>query len=134
MAGKKYAEALQKVDRTKQYTVDEAVALIKDLAKRKFDESVDVAIALGVDPRKADQMVRGTVSLPHGTGKTVRVAVFAAGRLPRRRARRAPTSSARKTSPTGSRRRTSSTSTPQSQHRISCRSSGSSERFSARVA
>ena len=79
MAGKKYAEALQKVDRNKQYTVDEAVALIKELTKRKFDESVDVAIRLGVDPRKADQMVRGTVSLPHGTGKTVRVAVFAAG-------------------------------------------------------
>jgi large subunit ribosomal protein L1 len=79
MAGKKYAEALQKVDRTKQYTVDEAVGLVKELAKRKFDESVDVAIRLGVDPRKADQMVRGTVSLPHGTGKSVRVAVFAAG-------------------------------------------------------
>jgi large subunit ribosomal protein L1 len=79
MAGKKYAEALAKVDRAKQYTVDEAVALIKDLAKRKFDESVDVAITLGVDPRKADQMVRGTVSLPHGTGRTVRVAVFAQG-------------------------------------------------------
>jgi large subunit ribosomal protein L1 len=79
MAGKKYAEALAKVDRAKQYTVDEAVALIKDSAKRKFDESVDVAITLGVDPRKADQMVRGTVSLPHGTGRTVRVAVFAQG-------------------------------------------------------
>jgi large subunit ribosomal protein L1 len=79
MSGKKYAEALAKVDRAKQYTVDEAVALIKDLAKRKFDESVDVAITLGVDPRKADQMVRGTVSLPHGTGRTVRVAVFAQG-------------------------------------------------------
>ncbi|TMK83939.1 MAG: 50S ribosomal protein L1 [Actinobacteria bacterium] len=79
MAGKKYAEALQKVDRTKQYSVQEAVGLVKELAKRKFDESVDVAIRLGVDPRKADQMVRGTVSLPHGTGKSVRVAVFAAG-------------------------------------------------------
>ena len=79
MAGKKYAEALQKVDRNKQYTVEEAVGLVKELAKHKFDESVDVAIRLGVDPRKADQMVRGTVSLPHGTGKTVRVAVFAAG-------------------------------------------------------
>ena len=79
MAGKKYAEALQKIDRTKQYSVEEAVGLVKELAKRKFDESVDVAIRLGVDPRKADQMVRGTVSLPHGTGKSVRVAVFAAG-------------------------------------------------------
>jgi large subunit ribosomal protein L1 len=79
MPGKKYAEALQKVDRNKQYTVEEAVGLVKELANHKFDESVDVAIRLGVDPRKADQMVRGTVSLPHGTGKTVRVAVFAAG-------------------------------------------------------
>jgi len=79
MAGKKFAEALQKVDRTKQYSVQEAVGLVKELAKRKFDESVDVAIRLGVDLRKADQMVRGTVSLPHGTGKSVRVAVFAAG-------------------------------------------------------
>src|SRR5207247_1229449 len=79
MAGKKYAEALQKVDRTKQYTVEEAVGLVKELATHKFDESVDIAIRLGVDPRKADQMVRGTVSLPHGTGKSVRVAVFAAG-------------------------------------------------------
>src|SRR5439155_25007955 len=77
MPGKKYAEALQKVDRTKQYTVEEAVGLVKGLATHKFDESVDVAIRLGVDPRKADQMVRGTVSLPHGTGKSVRVAVFA---------------------------------------------------------
>src|ERR1700756_5133856 len=79
MAGKKFAEALQKVDRNKQYSVEEAVGLVKELAKRKFDESVDVAILLGVDPRKADQMVRGTVSLPHGTGKSVRVAVFATG-------------------------------------------------------
>jgi large subunit ribosomal protein L1 len=79
MPGKKYAEAMQKVDRNKQYTVEEAVGLVKELATHKFDESVDVAIRLGVDPRKADQMVRGTVSLPHGTGKTVRVAVFAAG-------------------------------------------------------
>jgi len=79
MTGKKFAEALAKVDRTKQYTPDEAIGLVKELAKRKFDESVDVAIRLGVDPRKADQMVRGTVSLPHGTGKSVRVAVFAAG-------------------------------------------------------
>jgi len=77
--GKKHAEAVSKVDRTKQYTPEEAVGLVKELAKRKFDESVDVAIRLGVDPRKADQMVRGTVSLPNGTGKSVRVAVFAAG-------------------------------------------------------
>ena len=77
--GKKHTEALAKIDRTKHYTPDEAIGLVKELAKRKFDESVDVAIRLGVDPRKADQMVRGTVSLPHGTGKSVRVAAFAAG-------------------------------------------------------
>jgi len=79
MAGKKHAEALAKVDRSKQYDVPGAVALVKEMSTRKFDETVDVAIRLGVDPRKADQMVRGTVSLPHGTGKSVRVAVFAAG-------------------------------------------------------
>jgi len=77
--GKKYDEAASLVDRPKTYQPLEAVSLLKQAAKRKFDESVDVAIRLGVDPRKADQMVRGTVSLPHGTGKSVRVAVFAAG-------------------------------------------------------
>ena len=60
-------------------TVAEAVALVKDNAKAKFDESIEIAMTLGVDPRHADQMVRGTVNLPHGTGKTVRVAVFARG-------------------------------------------------------
>ncbi len=79
MAGKKHQEALTKVDRAKQYPPAEAVAIVKELSPAKFDETVDVAIRLGVDPRKADQMVRGTVSLPNGTGKSVRVAVFAAG-------------------------------------------------------
>ena len=79
MAGKKYAEAAQAIDRDKLYAPAEAISLVKGGAKRKFNESVDVAIRLGVDPRKADQMVRGTVSLPHGTGKSVRVAAFAAG-------------------------------------------------------
>jgi large subunit ribosomal protein L1 len=79
MAGKKYAEAAKGIDREKLYPPAEAISLVKGGAKRKFDESVDVAIRLGVDPRKADQMVRGTVSLPHGTGKSVRVAAFAAG-------------------------------------------------------
>ncbi|MFY9586403.1 MAG: 50S ribosomal protein L1 [Actinomycetota bacterium] len=79
MAGKKYAEAAKAIDREKLYPLPEAIALVKGGAKRKFNESVDVAIRLGVDPRKADQMVRGTVSLPHGTGKSVRVAAFAAG-------------------------------------------------------
>ena len=79
MAGKKYAEAAKAIDREKLYPPAEAISLVKGGAKRKFNESVDVAIRLGVDPRKADQMVRGTVSLPHGTGKSVRVAAFAAG-------------------------------------------------------
>lgn len=77
--GKTLTEALAKIDREKFYTETEAVSLVKETSKRKFDESIDVAIRLGVDPRKADQMVRGTVSLPHGTGKTVRIIVFAQG-------------------------------------------------------
>jgi large subunit ribosomal protein L1 len=79
MAGKKYAEAAKGIDKEKLYALGDAISLVKAGARRKFDESVDVAIRLGVDPRKADQMVRGTVSLPHGTGKSVRVAAFAAG-------------------------------------------------------
>jgi large subunit ribosomal protein L1 len=79
MAGKKYAEIAKNIDRDKLYSTGEAISLVKSGAKRKFNESVDVAIRLGVDPRKADQMVRGTVSLPHGTGKSVRVAAFASG-------------------------------------------------------
>ncbi len=69
----------EKVDPTKQYPIDEAVALMKELATAKFEETVDVAINLGIDPRKSDQAVRGATSLPHGTGKTVRVAVFTQG-------------------------------------------------------
>jgi len=77
--GKKYKAALAKIDRNKRYSVDEAVALVKETATKKFDETVDVAIKLGVDPKHADQMVRGAVVLPHGIGKSVRVAVFAKG-------------------------------------------------------
>jgi large subunit ribosomal protein L1 len=77
--GKKYREAAKLIDRSRLYAPAEAISLVKQASKRKFDESVDVAARLGVDPRKADQMVRGTVALPHGTGKTVRVAAFAAG-------------------------------------------------------
>jgi large subunit ribosomal protein L1 len=76
---KRYADALRTFDRERLYAPGEAVDLVKDNAKAKFDESVELATRLGVDPRKADQMVRGTVSLPAGTGKPVRVAVFAAG-------------------------------------------------------
>jgi large subunit ribosomal protein L1 len=77
--GKKYREAIKLIDRAEQYTVAEAVALLKKVSYAKFDESVDLDVRLGVDPRNADQQVRGTVVLPHGTGKTVRVAVFAKG-------------------------------------------------------
>ncbi|MBI4729296.1 MAG: 50S ribosomal protein L1 [Acidobacteria bacterium] len=77
--GKRSREAAGLIDRARLYPPSEAVALAKQAAKAKFDESIDLAVRLGVDPRKADQMVRGTVSLPHGTGKKVRVAVFAAG-------------------------------------------------------
>jgi large subunit ribosomal protein L1 len=77
--GKKYKEAAKLIDAEKRYTVDEACALVGKTAKKKFDETVDVAIRLGVDPKHADQMVRGAVVLPHGIGKTVRVAVFAKG-------------------------------------------------------
>jgi large subunit ribosomal protein L1 len=77
--GKKFRTALAKVDRTRQYPIPEAVALLKDSSFAKFDETVDVAVNLGVDPRHADQVVRGTVVLPHGTGKSVRVLVITQG-------------------------------------------------------
>jgi large subunit ribosomal protein L1 len=77
--GKKYSEALTKVDREALYGLADAIDLIKSLASAKFDETVELAVRLGVDPRKADQIVRGTLSLPSGTGRTERVAVFAAG-------------------------------------------------------
>src|SRR5437763_17179229 len=75
----KRQKALTAVDREKFYGVDEALSLVKGNASAKFDETVEVALNLGVDPRHADQMVRGVVNLPKGTGKTVRVAVFAKG-------------------------------------------------------
>jgi large subunit ribosomal protein L1 len=76
---KSYRKALEQIDRTKLYTPVEAIKLAKESSPVKFDATVEVAMRLGVDPRKADQMVRGTVNLPHGTGKTARVIVFAAG-------------------------------------------------------
>jgi large subunit ribosomal protein L1 len=72
---KRFTGIAKKVDTTKQHTLQEAIQIVKSNATAKFDESVDIAIRLGVDPRKADQLVRGTVSLPHGIGKTVRVLV-----------------------------------------------------------
>jgi large subunit ribosomal protein L1 len=77
--GKRLRAAEAKIDRTKAYPLADAVALVKQGASAKFDETVEVALNLGVDPRHADQMVRGTVDLPHGTGKSVRIAVFAKG-------------------------------------------------------
>ena len=79
MAGKKYEDAGKRFDREQLFSAPEALDLVKNLAPAKFDETVEMVVRLGVDPRKADQMVRGTVSLPSGTGKDVRVAVFAAG-------------------------------------------------------
>ena len=77
--GKRMKAASATVDRNKQYDLAEAVKIVKGNAKAKFDETIEVAVMLGVDPRHADQMVRGMVSLPHGTGKSCRVAVFARG-------------------------------------------------------
>jgi large subunit ribosomal protein L1 len=83
MSGKKYAEVAKKVDRSRLYPPYEALDLAKETNPTRFDATVEVAFKLGVDPRRADQIVRGTVSLPHGTGKTVRVAVFAEGEAAR---------------------------------------------------
>ena len=79
MSGKKFADATKQFERDRYYTPAEALGLVKQMSTAKFDENVDIAFRLGVDPRKADQMVRGTVALPSGTGKDVRVAVFATG-------------------------------------------------------
>jgi large subunit ribosomal protein L1 len=77
--GKKMDAANEKIEKGKEYLLEEAISKVKELAHTKFDETVDLAFNLGVDPRKSDQMVRGTVVLPHGTGKTLRVLVFAKG-------------------------------------------------------
>ncbi len=77
--GKKYEEAKKKVDRTKRYDLDGGIKLLKETARAKFDESVDMAIRLGVNPKHSDQMVRGTVVLPNGVGKSIKVLVFAKG-------------------------------------------------------
>ncbi len=77
--GKKITKAREGIDRNKLYKLDEALKMVRERASAKFDETIEIAINLGVDPRHADQMVRGVVNLPNGTGKTVRVAVFARG-------------------------------------------------------
>ena len=79
MSGKKYKDSLKKFDRNTLHQPNDALALVKQMASAKFDEAVDISLCLGVDPRKADQMVRGTVALPSGTGGDVKVAVFAQG-------------------------------------------------------
>ncbi|MDY0091996.1 MAG: 50S ribosomal protein L1 [Candidatus Vecturithrix sp.] len=77
--GKHYLEAIKKIDRDRKYTLEEGLALVKEVSYAKFDETIDIAVRLGVDPRKADQMIRGSVTLPNGTGKSVTVLVFAKG-------------------------------------------------------
>jgi large subunit ribosomal protein L1 len=77
--GKRHADAAEEIDRKHLYSLDEAVGMVKERAKAKFDETIELALNLNVDPRHAEQMVRGVVDLPHGTGKNVRVAVFAKG-------------------------------------------------------
>jgi len=77
--GKNYRNALAQVDREELLSIPDAIDKVKSLSSAKFDETVELAVRLGVDPRKADQIVRGTISLPSGTGKTNRVAVFASG-------------------------------------------------------
>ncbi|PLY00686.1 MAG: 50S ribosomal protein L1 [Desulfuromonas sp.] len=79
MPGKNYTEARAKIDRNQVYELDQALTMIKDMSFAKFDETVDLSVRLGVDPRKADQMVRGAVVLPNGLGKDIRVLVFAKG-------------------------------------------------------
>lgn len=78
-SGKRFEAAIKKVDRNARYSVEEGIKLVVDTATAKFDEAVDVAVILGVDPKQSDQQVRGAVDLPHGLGKTIRVVVFAKG-------------------------------------------------------
>lgn len=95
---KKYREAAEKIDRNNLYTANEAIALLKSMPEYKFDQTVEAVLRLNVDPRKADQLVRGSVNLPNGTGKTAKVLVFARGRRPPKLSRLAPTSSVTTTS------------------------------------
>ena len=111
MAGKKFKAAAALVDRKKLYSVEEAIGLAKKTARTKFDETVDLAVNLGVDPKQADQMVRGTVVLPHGTGKKVKVLVFAKGEKEKEAGMPAPTTWAPRTLPKRSRRKGGRTST-----------------------
>jgi large subunit ribosomal protein L1 len=76
---RRYQQGASQVERSKRYPVEEAIALLKSIAGPKFDESIELAVRIGIDPKKTDQLVRGSVSLPNGTGKTVKIAVFADG-------------------------------------------------------
>ena len=114
--GKRYRAALEQIDREHAYTPLEAVRILKGVEGARFDETVEAHFRLGLNVRHADQQLRGTIMLPHGIGKDVRVAVFAEGRRPGRRRRRVLTSSAPPTSRRGS-RRDSSTSTSPSRRR-----------------
>jgi len=96
-SGKRIVKARETVERIKLYKLDEAVKLVKERATAKFDETVELALNLGVDPKHADQMVRGVVNLPNGTGRVLRVAVFARGAKAEEAKAAAPTSSAPKT-------------------------------------
>jgi large subunit ribosomal protein L1 len=97
--GKRYKTASETVDRDKTYPLEEAVKIVKANAKAKFDETIEVAMNLGIDPRHADQAVRGMIELPNGTGKSVRVAVFARAAKAEEAMPPAPTWWAPKTSP-----------------------------------
>ena len=112
--GKRIKKAREGVARTKLYPLDDAVKLVKSLAAAKFDETVELSINLGVDPKHADQMVRGVVNLPNGTGRTLRVAVFARGAKADEARAPGPTSSAPRTSCSPSRavRSTSTATSP----------------------
>ena len=101
--GKRTKTLREGVDRQKLYPLQEAVKMVKERAKAKFDETIEVAMNLGVDPRHADQMVRGVANLPNGSGRTVRVAVFARGAKADEAKAAAPTSSAPKTWSSGCR-------------------------------
>ena len=95
---KKYREAAEKIDRNNLYTANEAIALLKSMPEYKFDQTVEAVLRLNVDPRKADQLVRGSVNLPNGTGKTAKVLVFARGPKATEALEAAPTSSVTTTS------------------------------------